>query len=91
MRGPDRNAQGFDAGAARRAFWFAVVIFVVVAGTEAYLLINGFPGQMKAPELTGRLLGTLDATMLAAIYYIFGSSAASVRGPARHDDKGAAP
>jgi hypothetical protein len=75
-----------SSDAARRTFWFAVLIFSTVAGIEGYLLTAGFPKEMKMPELIGRLLGTLDAAMLAALYYIFGSSAGSMRGP-RHDDK----
>lgn len=75
-----------DSPAARRTFWFAVLIFAAVVTIEGYLLTTGFPMQMNHPELVGRLLGTLDAVMLAAVYYIFGSSAANARGTHRRDD-----
>lgn len=75
-----------DPPSARRTFWFAVLIFIAVVGIEGYLLTTGFPVEMRHPELVGRLLGTLDAAMLAALYYIFGSSAGSVRLTHRHDD-----
>lgn len=80
-----------DNPAARRTFWFAVLIFSSVVGIEGFLLTAGFPAELKHPELIGRLLGTLDAALLAALYYIFGSSAGSQRTGPRHDDKEAKP
>lgn len=68
-----------DGGNAQRTFWFAFWIFTTVVGIEGYLLVAGMPHDIKYPELFGRLLGTLDAAMLAALYYIFGSSQGSAR------------
>lgn len=68
-----------DGGGARRTFWFAVLIFATVAVIEGSLLVHGMPDSIQYPELFGRLLGTFDAAMLAALYYIFGSSAGSAR------------
>lgn len=67
-----------DGGNAVRTFWFALLIFVSVIGIEGAVLMYGLPA-VAAPELLGRILGTLDAAMLTAIYYIFGSSAGSAR------------
>lgn len=58
-------------------FWFTVVIFLTVASVEAAVLFNGLP--KGNPELLGRILGTMDASLLAALYYTFGSSASSTR------------
>lgn len=78
----DRNSarQNNVAGdTARRVFWFAVLIFGGVVGIEGAVLLFGLPKDTDSPELMGRILGTLDAAMMAAIYYIFGSSASSTR------------
>lgn len=78
----DRNSarQNNVAGdTARRVFWFAVLIFAGVVSIEGAVLLFGLPKDTDSPELMGRILGTLDAAMMAAIYYIFGSSASSAR------------
>lgn len=62
-----------------RVFWFAVLIFAGVMSIEGAVLLFGLPKDTDSPELMGRILGTLDAAMMAAIYYIFGSSASSAR------------
>jgi ABC-type enterochelin transport system permease subunit len=72
------QANALDYTAERRTFWFAVLIFTAVCAVEATVLFHGLP-QSSSPELLGRILGTMDAAMLAALYYIFGSSAGSAR------------
>lgn len=67
-----------DGGNARRVFWFTVLIFLVVAGIEGAVLLHGMPPGLD-PQMVGRVLGTLDAIVLAAMYYTFGSSAGSAR------------
>lgn len=68
------------AGAqAARVFWFAVLIFVGVVSIEGAVLVLGLPKDTDSPELMGRILGTLDAALMASVYYIFGSSASSAR------------
>lgn len=53
----------------------AVVVFIVW-GAVNWKLFNGtINGDMR--ELVARALGTLDGTLLAVIYYYFGSSAGS--------------
>jgi len=51
------------------------VVFIVW-GAVNWKLFNGMiSGDMR--ELVARALGTLDATLMAVIYYYFGSSAGS--------------
>ena len=53
----------------------ALVVFIVW-GAVNWKLFNGtISGDMR--ELVARALGTLDATLMAVIYYYFGSSAGS--------------
>jgi len=53
----------------------ALVVFIVW-GSVNWKLFNGtISGDMR--ELVARALGTLDATLMAVIYYYFGSSAGS--------------
>jgi hypothetical protein len=63
---------------ATRVFWFAVLIFLGVVGIEGGVLMLGLP-KTGEPELMGRILGTLDSALMAAVFYIFGSSASSAR------------
>ena len=63
----------------RRVFRFAVLIFLGVVGIEGAVLVLGLPKDTDSPELMGRILGTLDAALMASVYYIFGSSASSAR------------
>lgn len=66
-----------DGGYAYAVFAFAVLIFMCVGALEGALLL-GWGDSVTAgvsPEMLGRVLGTLDACAMAAIYYIFGSSA----------------
>jgi hypothetical protein len=67
-----------DGGQAGRVFALTVVIFVVVVGLEGAALLLGIPTTIDQ-QLAGRILGTFDAALLAAIYYTFGSSAGSAR------------
>jgi hypothetical protein len=63
---------------AKRVFWLTVTIFVLVVGIEAAVLFVGVPEGLDG-QLAGRILGTFDAALLAAVYYTFGSSAGSAR------------
>jgi len=74
---------------AARVFWFAVLIFVGVVGIEGAVLVLGLPKDTDSPELMGRILGTLDAALMASVYYIFGSSASSARKDEIQSTKGA--
>lgn len=65
-----------DGGNQRRVFWFAVLIFVGVLSVNAAVLLLGMPPGVD-PAVSGRILGTLDAAVLVALYYIFGSSSGS--------------
>lgn len=67
-----------EGGGARRTFWFAVLIFVAVCAVEGWVLIKGLPAGTDM-GVAGRVLGSLDAAMLVALYYIFGSSSGSER------------
>lgn len=53
----------------------AVVIFIVWSLVNWKLFNGTISGDMR--ELVARALGTLDATLMAVIYYYFGSSAGS--------------
>lgn len=65
-----------DGGTAKHVFWLTVVIFLVVIGVEALVLFKGVPVGLDG-QMAGRILGTLDAALLAALYYTYGSSAGS--------------
>jgi hypothetical protein len=75
----DRNSarkHNVDGGGSRRVFWLAVLIIAGVLGIEAAVLFNGLP--IGVDGLTaGRILGTLDAALLAVLYYHYGSSSGS--------------
>lgn len=53
----------------------ALVIFIVWSLVNWKLFNGTISGDMR--ELVARALGTLDATLMAVIYYYFGSSAGS--------------
>jgi hypothetical protein len=63
---------------AKRVFWLTVTVFIIVVGVEAAVLFLGVPKGLDG-QMVGRILGTFDAALLAAIYYTFGSSAGSAR------------
>lgn len=65
-------------GTQKHVFWLTVVIFLVVIGVEASVLFLGVPVGTDQ-QMVGRILGTLDAALLAALYYTYGSSAGSAR------------
>lgn len=67
-----------DGGTHERVFWLTCLIFVVVIGVEAAVLFLGIPPGVDG-QMVGRILGTLDAALLAALYYTYGSSAGSAR------------
>lgn len=69
----DANVRGGIQG---RVFALVLVIFVAVIGIEAAVLFLGVPDGIDG-QMVGRILGTLDAALLAALYYVFGSSAGS--------------
>lgn len=53
----------------------AVIVFIIWASVQ-YKVFNGtIPPEMK--ELVARVLGTLDAVLMAVIYYYYGSSSGS--------------
>lgn len=83
-RASARNAN-VAGGTQKHVFWLTVVIFVVVIGVEAAVLFKGIPVGVDG-QMVGRILGTLDAALLAALYYTYGSSA----GSARKDERDAA-
>lgn len=62
--------------------WFprvlaSVVVILALCG-EAYYFLHGAP-PAAAPELIGRILGTLDAALMLVLSYYFGSSMGSDR------------
>lgn len=59
-------------------FWLTVLIFITVIGIEAAVLMRGVPLGLDG-QMAGRVLGTLDAALLAALYYTYGSSGGSAR------------
>lgn len=59
-----------------RVFALVLLIFVSVLSIEAAVLFVGVPEGIDG-QMVGRILGTLDAALLAALYYVFGSSAGS--------------
>lgn len=65
-----------SGGIQGRVFILVLVIFIVVLGIEGAVLFVGIPPTVDG-QVAGRVLGTLDACLLAALYYIFGSSAGS--------------
>lgn len=67
------NVQG---GIQTKVFWLVLVIFVSVLGIEAAVLFYGVPATVDG-QIVGRILGTLDAVLMAALFYVFGSSAGS--------------
>jgi hypothetical protein len=67
-----------EGGTQKRVFWLTCLIFVVVIGVEAAVLFLGVPHGTDQ-QMVGRILGTLDAALLAALYYTYGSSAGSAR------------
>lgn len=64
------------AGIQGRVFVLVLVIFCTVIGLEGYVLLKGLPVEVDG-QIAGRILGTLDAVLLAALYYVFGSSVGS--------------
>ena len=67
------NVQGGIQG---RVFVLVLVIFASVLGIEAAVLFYGVPPSVDG-QIVGRILGTLDAVLMAALFYVFGSSAGS--------------
>jgi hypothetical protein len=63
---------------ALHVYWLTVCIFFVVMGSEFAVLMHGVPQGLDG-QMAGRILGTFDAALLAALYYTFGSSAGSTR------------
>jgi hypothetical protein len=57
-------------------FWLVVLIFACVLGVEGAVLFHGVPTEVDG-QIVGRILGTLDAVLMAALFYVFGSSAGS--------------
>ena len=74
-RGSARQAN-VSGGVQGRVFVLVCLIFVGVLGVEGAVLFRGLPEQVDG-QIAGRILGTLDAVLLAALYYVFGSSAGS--------------
>lgn len=72
------RAANVDGGTQKHVFWLTVVIFLTVIGVEAAVLLKGVPIGADG-QMVGRILGTLDAALLAALYYTYGSSAGSAR------------
>ncbi|KAF0812807.1 hypothetical protein IGB42_02650 [Andreprevotia sp. IGB-42] len=60
----------------RRVFWLTCLIVVAVLSLEGLALFYGIP-KTAIPELVGRILGTLDAMAMAAIFYTYGTSRGS--------------
>lgn len=67
-----------SGGTQKHVFWLTCLIFLVVIGVEAAVLFIGVPPGVDG-QMVGRILGTLDAALLAALYYTYGSSAGSAR------------
>ena len=63
-------------GIQTKVFWLVLVIFASVLGIEAAVLFYGVPATVDG-QIVGRILGTLDAVLMAALFYVFGSSAGS--------------
>ena len=66
------------AGIQGYVFVLVLLIFATVLGLEGSVLFLGVPNTVDG-QIVGRILGTLDAVLLAALYYVFGSSAGSAR------------
>lgn len=71
----DANVKGGIQG---RVFALVLVIFVSVLSIEAAVLFVGVPEGVDG-QVVGRILGTLDAVLMAALFYVFGSSAGSAQ------------
>lgn len=54
----------------------AGLVIVAAFGGEGWILTHGYPSNI-APELVGRILGTLDSALILVLSYYFGSSAGS--------------
>jgi hypothetical protein len=74
----DARKASVEGGNAQRTFWFCVLVFVSVIGIEATVLLNGLPPGVD-PASAGRILGTLDAALMCALYFLLGSSSGSQR------------
>lgn len=53
----------------------AMVVFIVWAVVQFHVFTANIPDGMR--ELVARMLGTLDAVLMAVVYYYFGSSSGS--------------
>ena len=53
----------------------AIVVFIVWAVVQYVVFTSVIPEGMR--ELVARMLGTLDAVLMAVVYYYFGSSSGS--------------
>jgi hypothetical protein len=79
LHAEDRNSarQANVAGGIQgRVFILVLTIIAAVIGIEAAVLFYGIPASMDG-QIAGRVLGTLDAVLMAAVFYVFGSSAGS--------------
>jgi hypothetical protein len=57
----------------RSPVWVGLFILVVWAAINGWLLITPYP-PVLAPELVGRILGMIDATTMAFVLWMYGSS-----------------
>ena len=60
-------------GISRDVFGLTVLLLTLTFGVEGYILINGLP-VTASPELFGRILGTLDAIAMAAVWHTYGTT-----------------
>ena len=76
----DRNSARARAQAMndKSPVWIGALILVVWATINGYLLITPYP-PVIAPELTGRILGMIDAATMAFLYWIYGGSSTGDR------------
>jgi hypothetical protein len=72
------RAANVAGGIQGRVFALVLLIFVSVLSVEAAVLFVGVPPDVDG-QVIGRILGTLDAVLMAALFYVFGSSAGSAQ------------
>lgn len=74
----DARKTAVSGGNAVRTFWFCVLVFCAVVAIEGWVLLQGMPAGVDQVS-AGRILGTLDAALMCALYYLLGSSSGSQR------------
>lgn len=67
-----------ESGQQRNVFFLTLAIIASVLTIEGLVLFYGLP-KGASPELFGRILGTMDSAMMAAIFYTYGTNASSAR------------